>query len=83
MEPLSDKPCSGALPKLDAAAVGRLVQWLREQLLTATELLQRHIEAQGSPVNVNTLERVMDFRLCCMEGCLPLCRRDEQKAVSE
>ena len=59
MESLSDKPRSGAPRKLDEAAVERLLQWAREQPLTATELLQRHIEAQGSPVEVNTLIRTL------------------------
>lgn len=59
MDALSDKPRSGAPPKLDAAAVERLVRWAREQPLSATELLQRHTEAQGAPVNVNTLIRAL------------------------
>ncbi len=59
MESLNDKPRSGAPRKLDEAAVERLLQWAREQPLTATELLQRHLEAQGSPVEVNTLIRTL------------------------
>lgn len=59
MESLSDKPRSGAPRKLDDAAVERLLQWAREQPLTATELLQRHLEAQGLPVEVNTLIRTL------------------------
>lgn len=59
MEALSDKPRSGAPRKLDATAVERLLQWAREEPLSATELLQRHIEAQGSPVEVNTLIRTL------------------------
>ena len=59
MEALSDKHRSGVPPKLDATAVERLLQSAREQPLIATELLQRHTEAQGSPVNVNTLIRIL------------------------
>lgn len=59
MDSLSDKPRSGAPSKLDAAAVERLVQWAREKPSSATELLQRHTEAQGVPVEVNTLIRAL------------------------
>jgi transposase len=59
MDSLSDKPRSGAPSKLDAAAVERLVQWAREKPSSATELLQRHIAAQGVPVEVNTLIRAL------------------------
>jgi transposase len=37
----------------------RLLQWARQEPLSATELLQRHIEAQGLPVEVNTLIRAL------------------------
>ena len=57
MEALSDKPRSGAPRKLDEAAIERLLQWARQEPLSAIELLQRHIEAQGSPVEVNTMIR--------------------------
>ncbi len=59
MDSLSDKPRSGAPSKLDAAAIERLVQWAREKPSSATELLQRHIQAQGVPVEVNTLIRAL------------------------
>jgi transposase len=59
MDALFDKPRIGAPAKLDAAAVERLVQWAREEPLSATELLQRHIEAQGAPVSLNTLIRTL------------------------
>lgn len=59
VDALSDKPRIGAPRKLDEAAVERLLQWAREQPLKATELLQRHIEAQGAPVEVNTLIRAL------------------------
>lgn len=50
MEALSDKSCSAAPRKLDPTAVEWLLQWAQEDPLSATEMLQRHIEAQGSPV---------------------------------
>lgn len=56
---LYDKPRSGAPSKLDRAAVERLVQWAREQPLTATQLLQRHVQAQGRPIHVETLTRIL------------------------
>ena len=59
MDALFDKPRIGAPAKLDAAAVERLVQWGRQEPLSATELLQRHLEAQGAPVSLNTLIRTL------------------------
>ena len=59
MDALFDKPRIGAPAKLDAAAVERLVQWARQEPLSATELLQRHLEAQGTPVSLNTLIRTL------------------------
>ena len=59
MDALFDKPRIGAPAKLDAAAVERLVQWARQEPLSATELLQRHLEAQGAPVSLNTLIRTL------------------------
>ena len=59
MDALFDKPRIGAPAKLDAAAVERLVQWARKEPLSATELLQRHLEAQGTPVSLNTLIRTL------------------------
>ena len=59
MDCLYDKPRSGAPRKLDQAAVDRLVQWAREEPLTATELLQRHADAQGEPIHVETLTRIL------------------------
>jgi len=59
MDALFDKPRIGAPAKLDAAAVERLVQWARKEPLSATELLQRHLEAQGAPVSLNTLIRTL------------------------
>ena len=56
---LHDKPRSGAPRKLDDAAVERLAQWAREEPLSATQLLQRHTEAQGEPVHVETLIRIL------------------------
>lgn len=56
---LSDKPRSGAPRKLDEAAIERMVQWAHEEPLSATELLQRHTEAQGEPVHVETLARYL------------------------
>ena len=56
---LSDKPRSGAPNKLDEAAVERLVQWAKEKPSTAVELLQRHTEANGTPVNTDTLIRTL------------------------
>ena len=59
MDALFDKPRIGAPAKFDATAVERLVQWAREEPLSATELLQRHLQAQGSPVSLNTLIRTL------------------------
>lgn len=59
MSCLHDKPRSGAPRKLDDAAVQRLTQWVREEPLSATQLLQRHTEAQGEPVHVETLIRIL------------------------
>lgn len=59
MDALFDKPRIGAPAKLDAAAVERLVQWAHEEPLSATELLQRHLQAQGAPVSLNTLIRTL------------------------
>ena len=59
MAGLADKPRSGAPRKLDEAAIARMAQWAREEPLTATELLRRHIEAQGEPVHVETLARYL------------------------
>ena len=56
---LHDKPRSGAPSKLDQAAVDRLVQWAREEPLSATQLLQRHVQAQGEPIHVETLTRIL------------------------
>lgn len=59
MDGLSDKPRSGAPRKLDESAVDRLVQWAKEKPSTAVELLQRHTEANGTPVNTDTLIRTL------------------------
>ena len=59
MDGLSDKPRSGAPRKLDESAVDRLVQWAKEKPSTAVELLRRHTEAQGTPVNPDTLIRAL------------------------
>ena len=59
LDSLSDKPRSGAPNKLDEAAVERLVQWAKEKPSTAVELLRRHTEAQGTPVNPDTLIRAL------------------------
>ncbi len=59
MQCLSDKPRSGASSKLDQAGLERLLQWAREEPLTATQLLQRHTEAQGEPIHVETLTRIL------------------------
>jgi len=59
MDCLSDKPRSGAPRKLDEAAAQRLVQWAREQPLSAPELLQRHTDAKGAPVHIDTLIRYL------------------------
>jgi transposase len=56
---LSDKPRSGAPRKLDEAAAQRLAHWAREQPLSAPELLQRHTDAKGEPVHVDTLIRYL------------------------
>lgn len=56
---LHEKPRSGAPSKLDQAAVDRLVQWAREEPLSATQLLQRHVQAQGEPIHVETLTRIL------------------------
>lgn len=42
---------------LDEAAAQRLAQWACEQPLSAPELLQRHTEAKGETVHVDTLIR--------------------------
>lgn len=57
MDALNDKPRCGAPRKLDEAAVQRLVQWAREEPLSGPELLQRHTQAQGKAVHVETLLR--------------------------
>jgi len=59
MDCLSDKPRSGAPRKLDEAAAQRLVQWAREQPLSAPELLQRHTQAKGERVHIDTLIRYL------------------------
>ena len=59
MDGLVDKPRSGAPRKLDESAVDRLVQWAKEKPSTAVELLQRHTQAQGTPVNTDTLIRAL------------------------
>ena len=59
MDGLSDKPRSGAPRKLDESAVDRLMQWAQGEPSTAVELLQRHTEAQGTPVNTDTLIRAL------------------------
>jgi transposase len=59
MDCLSDKPRSGAPRKLDEAAAQRLVQWAREQPLSAPELLQRHTAAKGASVHIDTLVRYL------------------------
>jgi transposase len=56
---LSDKPRSGAPSKLDQAAIDRLLKWAAEEPLTATQLLQRHLQAQGQPIHVETMTRIL------------------------
>ena len=55
MSSLVDKPRCGAPRKLDDKALKRLTQWASEEPLTAAELLQRHAQAQGTRVHLNTL----------------------------
>ncbi len=52
---LPDKPRSGAPQKLDSAHVQRLVQWAKDEPLTAAALLARHLDSGGPSVHVNTL----------------------------
>lgn len=52
---LVDKPRCGAPRKLDEAALKRLTQWASQEPLTAVQLLERHSQAQGEPVHINTL----------------------------
>lgn len=59
MASLHDRPRSGAPSKLDQAAVDRLLRWAREEPLTATQLLHRHVEAQGELIHVETLARIL------------------------
>lgn len=47
MKCLCDKPRSGAPSKHDQAVFDRQLQWAREQPLTATQLLQRHVATLG------------------------------------
>ena len=54
---LPDKPRSGAPQKLDATHLQRLVQWAKDDPLTAPALLARHLAAGGPSVHVNTLAR--------------------------
>ena len=54
---LPDKPRSGAPQKLDATHLQRLVQWAKDDPLTAPALLARHLDAGGPSVHVNTLAR--------------------------
>lgn len=55
MAALTDKPRRGAPRKLDPVAVQRLTQWASQEPLTAVQLLERHGQAQGTPVHINTL----------------------------
>ena len=48
-----------ALRKLDEEDAQRLAQWARDQPLSAPELLQRHTDARGKPVHVDTLVRYL------------------------
>lgn len=50
-----DKPRWGAPRKFDEAALKRLTQWASQGPLTAVQLLERHSQAQGKPVRINTL----------------------------
>ena len=52
---LVDKPRSGAPQKLNSGYVQRLVQWARDEPLTASALLARHLDSGGPSVHVNTL----------------------------
>lgn len=52
---LVDKPRSGAPRKLDQTALQRLTQWASQEPLTAVQLLERHSQAQGQQVHLNTL----------------------------
>ena len=52
---LPDKPRSGAPQKLDSGHVQRLVQWAKDEPLTAAALLARHLDSGGPSVHVNTL----------------------------
>ena len=54
---LPDKPRSGAPQKLDSTHIDCLVQWAKDEPLTATALLARHLDAGGPIVHVNTLVR--------------------------
>ena len=54
---LPDKPRSGAPQKLDSTHMERLVQWAKDEPLTAPALLARHLDAGGPSVHVNTLAR--------------------------
>ena len=52
---LPDKPRSGAPQKLNSGHVQRLVQWAKDEPLTAAALLARHLDSGGPSVHVNTL----------------------------
>ena len=54
-ESLPDKPRSGAPQKLDSTHIERLVQWAKDEPLTASSLLARHLDSGGPRVHANTL----------------------------
>jgi transposase len=55
LESLPDKPRSGAPQKLNSMHIERLLQWAKDEPLTATALLARHLDSGGPSVHVNTL----------------------------
>ena len=54
-ESLPDKPRSGAPKKLHSTHIERLLQWAKDEPLTASALLARHLDSGGPSVHINTL----------------------------
>lgn len=56
---LTDKPRSGAPPKMSAQERSRILAWAQEAPLSGPELLAKHLDAGGTPVHAQTIKTLL------------------------
>lgn len=82
MASLADKPRSGTPKKLDEAQIERLVQWAKEEPLTAVALQVKHEAAGGKKVHTATLTLALKGRGFVWKRTRHSLKKKEAKSTS-